>query len=54
MLVLSRYVGEWLVIDGNIRVHISEVRGDRVKLAIDAPRSVRVEREDQHDERRVI
>ncbi len=44
MLVLSRKRGESIVIDGQIKVTISEVHGGRVKLVIDAPRSRKVMR----------
>lgn len=44
MLVLSRRVGERLVIGDGIVVTVIEVRGDGVRLGIDAPRSVRVHR----------
>lgn len=44
MLVLSRKRGESIVIDGEVKVTISEVHGGRVKLVIDAPRSRKVMR----------
>ena len=44
MLVLSRRVGEQLIIGGDIVLTVIEVRGDGVRLGIDAPRSVRVHR----------
>jgi len=44
MLVLSRRVGERLVIGDNIVVTVIEVRSDGVRLGIDAPRDVRVHR----------
>ncbi|GIG22644.1 hypothetical protein Cch01nite_33680 [Cellulomonas chitinilytica] len=44
MLVLSRRVGERLVIGDDIVVTVIEVRSDGVKLGIDAPRHVRVHR----------
>jgi carbon storage regulator len=44
VLVLSRRTGEQLVIGGDIVVTVIEVRGDGVRLGIDAPRSVRVHR----------
>ncbi|NYI99848.1 carbon storage regulator [Nocardioides thalensis] len=47
MLVLSRRVGESIVIgDGaeQVTVTVLEVRGDVVRVGIDAPRSVRVHR----------
>ncbi len=42
MLVLSRKVGEEIVIGGNIRVVINRVAGDRVTLAFKAPDDVRI------------
>lgn len=44
MLVLSRRVGERLVIGDDIVVTVIEVRSDGVRLGIDAPRDVRVHR----------
>lgn len=47
MLVLSRRVGESIVIGdgaGQITVTVLEVRGDVVRVGIDAPRSVSVHR----------
>ena len=46
MLVLTRTVGEELVIAGNIRVRVSEIKGGRIKLAIEAPREVSVRRQE--------
>ncbi len=44
MLVLSRKKNESIIIDGNITVTIVEVRGDKVRIGIDAPRDVTVHR----------
>lgn len=44
MLVLSRKVGESIVIGDEITVSILEVRGDLIRVGIDAPRSVKVHR----------
>lgn len=44
MLVLSRRVGERLVIGDDIVLTVIEVRSDGVRLGIDAPRHVRVHR----------
>ena len=51
MLVLSRRVGEEIVIDGDIRVTIVAVRGDRVRVGITAPPSVPVDRQEIHQRR---
>lgn len=44
MLVLSRRVGEQIVVGGDIVVTVIEVRGDAVRIGIEAPRSVSVHR----------
>jgi carbon storage regulator len=44
MLVLSRKVGERLVIGGNITVVVSRVAGNRVTIGIEAPDDVRIVR----------
>jgi carbon storage regulator len=48
MLVLSRRVGETVVIDGGIRVTVVEMHGNKVRLGIEAPPAVRVDREEVH------
>lgn len=44
MLVLSRRVGDSLVVGEEITLTILEVRGDVVRVGIDAPRHVKVHR----------
>ncbi|MFC6154144.1 carbon storage regulator CsrA [Nocardioides yefusunii] len=44
MLVLSRRVGESVVIGDDVTLTVLEVRGDVVRIGIDAPRSVKVHR----------
>jgi len=44
MLVLSRRAGESVVLGEDVVVTILEVRGDVVRVGIDAPRSVKVHR----------
>ena len=47
MLVLSRRRGESIVIplaEGDVTITVLEVRGDRVRLGIDAPRDVPIHR----------
>jgi carbon storage regulator len=52
MLVLSRRPGEEIVIDGKIRITIVSLKGDRIRLGIDAPPSVVVDRKEVHERRR--
>lgn len=44
MLVLSRKRNESIVIDGNIVITVVDVRGDKVRLGINAPRAVPIHR----------
>jgi carbon storage regulator len=44
MLVLSRRPGESVVVGDNVTITVLEVRGDVIRLGIDAPRSVAVHR----------
>lgn len=46
MLVLTRRAGESVVIGGNVVVTVVEVRGDVVRVGIEAPREVQVHREE--------
>ena len=48
MLVLSRRVDEAIVIAGKVRVVVAEVTGGRVRLGVQAPRDVTVDREEVH------
>ncbi len=50
MLVLSRHAGESVVIANDIVVTILEVRGDVVRVGIEAPRHIQVHREEVHRE----
>ena len=52
MLALTRRIGEEIVIDGNIRVMVVAVKGDKVRLGISAPASVTVDRSEVHERRR--
>jgi carbon storage regulator len=51
MLVLTRRLNEAIVIEGGIRVTVVGVKGDKVRLGVEAPESVRVDREEVHDRR---
>lgn len=46
MLVLSRRVNESIVIGSNIVVTVLEVKGDHVRIGIDAPRDISVHRQE--------
>ena len=42
MLLLSRKVGDKLVIDGNITVEVVKIQGNRISLGIVAPSDVKI------------
>jgi len=46
MLVLSRLVDESIIVGHNVRIQVISVRGDKVRLGIEAPREVEVHREE--------
>lgn len=50
MLILSRKIGESIVIDGRICVKIVRLDGDVVKVGIDAPSDVPVHRQEIYEE----
>lgn len=50
MLVLTRRAGESIVIGDEVRVVVLDVRGDTVRLGIEAPRSVQVHRAEVYAE----
>lgn len=49
MLVLTRRVGEFIVINGNIRVAVVALSGNRVRLGIEAPTTIGIQREELRD-----
>ena len=51
-LVLSRHVGESIIINDNIVIMISSINGNKVGVAIKAPKDVSVMRKELYDERK--
>ncbi|NMB01614.1 MAG: carbon storage regulator CsrA [Firmicutes bacterium] len=50
MLVLTRKVDQSIMIGDHIRIVVVDVRGDQVKIGIDAPRDVMVHRHEVYEE----
>lgn len=49
MLVLSRKKNESIVINNDIKIVVVEIRGDKVRLGVEAPREVPVHRREVYD-----
>lgn len=50
MLVLTRSIGERLFIqDGEIKIQVLEVKGNQVRIGIDAPKHIAIHREEVFD-----
>ncbi len=48
MLVLTRRVGEEIVIANNIHIKVVSIKGDRIRIGITAPENVTVDRAEVH------
>jgi carbon storage regulator len=52
MLVLTRKVGEVIVIGNNICLTVVEIKGEKVRLGVTAPKEVIVDRQEIHEKRK--
>lgn len=50
MLVLTRKIDQSIMIGDQIRIVVVDVRGDQVKIGIDAPRDIMVHRQEVYQE----
>jgi len=46
MLILTRRLKETIIINGNIRITPMGIKGNQIKLAIDAPKDIIINREE--------
>ena len=53
MLILTRRVGEALVIGGNVKVLVMGVKGNQVKIGVEAPPDTIVDRAEIHQRRQL-
>jgi carbon storage regulator len=46
MLVLTRKIGETIVIDDDIRITVVQIKGKQVRVGVDAPKETKIHREE--------
>jgi len=49
MLILSRKINEKIMIGEDISISIIEIRGDQVRIGVDAPKTIKVFRQEVFD-----
>jgi len=49
MLIISRKKNEGIIINGNIILTVADVQGDKVRIGIDAPESIKIIRKELLD-----
>jgi carbon storage regulator len=51
MLVLSRKIGQEIVIGNDIRITVVAVQGEKVRIGVNAPKEIVVDRQETHEKR---
>jgi carbon storage regulator len=54
MLVLSRKIGEAVLLGDDIKIMIVDIRGDKVRIGIEAPSELPVHRQEVYDAIRLV
>lgn len=50
MLTLARKVNEAIIVNDNIEITVLDVKGDQIKIGIDAPKSVPIYRKELYEQ----
>jgi carbon storage regulator len=46
MLILTRRIGEAIIIGDNVAINVLSIKGSQVKIGVDAPKEISVHREE--------
>jgi len=49
MLVLSRHVGQQIMLGDNITVTVVDIQGDKIRIGVDAPKEMPVHRREVYE-----
>jgi carbon storage regulator len=49
MLILTRKIGQSIIIGGDIKIKLLDVKGDSIRIGIEAPKEVEIYREELFD-----
>ena len=49
MLILTRKSGEAIIINGDVKVTVLSIEGNKISIGIDAPKEISVHREEIHN-----
>ncbi len=49
MLILTRKSGEAIIINGDVKVTVLSIEGNKIRIGIDAPKEISVHREEIHN-----
>jgi len=50
MLVLSRKIGESIIVGDNIEISILDIQGDNIRIGIDAPKNIKIFRKEVYED----
>ncbi len=46
MLLLTRKIGESIIIDGGIKSTVADMQGNQIRIGIDSPKEIKIYREE--------
>lgn len=46
MLILSRKIGEKIIVNDNVTITVVEIRGDKVRIGFEADKEIKIHREE--------